>query len=425
MRSLPGLLAVVVYLLLPALSAATPEGSLERCQRTAQREALKFSQRTSAAISACLQKVAKELIIKGQVTADGAARTCVTALSRIQNDDPARTLEAKTREAISRRCDPAVEPGLEHTAADVLGTGAGVATPLNADELGAWCAWFGGDGEINTVNEWIDCMMSAQSCVAYAGVSVDFPRSLEWLGLAATAMNNLTPPPAAALSAIAAVDNAIDGSVSDDNPEIRCGASLFPATGQMTSYTIQSNGSSGIVVADDGALRVGSGLRFVDNGDGTITDLNTFLIWEKKVAGDSVVNLANLHDADNAYIWSDELGFMLSTAWDWLDDVNAEGGTGFAGHDDWRIANVKELLSIIDYEQASPAVGVVWDSGTCAACTIVTDPSCSCTANADYWSSTTRVANPAQAWAVGFQNGDIAQRSKSSSNHVRAVRGGL
>jgi hypothetical protein len=424
MRGLPGAL-VIVLLVVPSLAGATPESSLEKCQRTAQRESLKFAQRTVAAVSACLQKVAKELIVKGAATADDAARSCTTTFGRIQNADPTRTLEAKARAKIAARCDPAAVPTLEHTAADVLGTGAGVATPLNADQRGAWCAWFGGDGEINDVGEWIDCLMSAHTCEAYAAVSVAFPRANEWLGLAATAMGNLTPPPADALAALMSVDAAIDGSVSDDTPEIRCGASLFPATGQMTAYTIQSGGMSNIAVDDDGTVRVGSGLRFADNGDGTITDLNTRLVWEKKVAGDGVANAADLHDADNAYVWSDDFGLMVETAWDWLADLNAAGGTGFAGHDDWRLPNTKELLSIVDYEQGAPAVGVDWDSPGCSACTLVTDPSCSCTASSDYWTSTTRVANPAQAWAVGFQNGDIVQRSKTSSNRVRAVRGGL
>jgi hypothetical protein len=407
------------------VSTASPERSLERCQRTAQREAVKFTQRTTAAVATCLQKVAKELIIKGEPNADGAARTCSTAFSRIQNDDPTRTLEAKTRDKIGKRCDPTVNPGLEHTTADVLGPGAGVVPSLGADDIGAWCAWFGGDGELNTVEEWIDCIISAQTCDAYAALSVSFPQSLEWLDLANAAMNTLTPPPAASIAALQSVDSAIDGSVSDDNPEIRCGASLFPATGQMTSYTTQSNGVSGIAVEDDGTLRVGSGLRFIDNGDGTITDLNTFLVWEKKVAGDSVANPGNLHDADNTYIWSDDFNLIQPTLWDWLDALNAEGGTGFAGHDDWRIPNAKELLSVIDYEQSSPAVAIEWDSAGCAACGDVTDTACSCTGSGDYWSSTTRVANTAQAWAVGFQNGDIVQRSKTSSNRVRAVRGGL
>jgi len=30
------------------------------------------------------------------------------------------------------------------------------AVVVGGGTIGAWCAWFGGDGEINTVNEWID-----------------------------------------------------------------------------------------------------------------------------------------------------------------------------------------------------------------------------------------------------------------------------
>src|SRR6185295_8557100 len=145
-------------LFIPSITIASPEHSLENCQRTAQREGTKVSQRTTAAVATCLQKVAKELIVKGAPDATGAARTCSSAFSRIQNDDPTRTLEAKAREKIRQRCDPAVNPGLEHTSADVLGTGAGVATPLNAEDIGAWCFWFGGDGELNSVEEWIDCI---------------------------------------------------------------------------------------------------------------------------------------------------------------------------------------------------------------------------------------------------------------------------
>ena len=43
-------------------------------------------------------------------------------------------------------------------------------------------------------------------------------------------------------------------------------------TGQATSYH----------AADDGDLRLGAPFRYQDNGDGTITDLNTGLMWEKK-----------------------------------------------------------------------------------------------------------------------------------------------
>src|SRR5207253_7844159 len=44
-------------------------------------------------------------------------------------------------------------------------------------------------------------------------------------------------------------------------------------------------------------------LRYSDNGDGTITDYETGLMWEKKVCMDGIWDAANPHDADNAYLW--------------------------------------------------------------------------------------------------------------------------
>lgn len=44
--------------------------------------------------------------------------------------------------------------------------------------------------------------------------------------------------------------------------------------------------------------------RFVDNGDGTVTDNLTALQWEKKRAMDLVANYTDVHDADNVYSWT-------------------------------------------------------------------------------------------------------------------------
>ena len=46
------------------------------------------------------------------------------------------------------------------------------------------------------------------------------------------------------------------------------------------------------------------GTRFIDNGNGTITDTRTRLTWEKKNGADGVADPGNPHDVDNTYTWS-------------------------------------------------------------------------------------------------------------------------
>ena len=195
-----------------------------------------------------------------------------------------------------------------------------------------------------------------------------------------------------------------------------CECEAFPATGQTGGYAADKNdGIPGAVnVPDDGVVEAGAPLAYVDNGDGTITDLNTGLMWEKKS------NDGSLHDRDNTYYWSGN--GIQETIWDWLDDVNAEGGTGFAGYGDWRIPNAKELQSIIDYERYNPSVDPMFSTSCPGGCTVTT---CSCTGALQHWSSTTVTFNSRLAWTVGFYLGDVLNMNKSNSMCVRAVRGDL
>ena len=64
----------------------------------------------------------------------------------------------------------------------------------------------------------------------------------------------------------------------------------------------------------------------MDNGDGTVTDLNTGLMWEVKAPG-AATCLGDLHAVNAACTWSEVTGV-------WIDALNAEGSTGYAGHSD-------------------------------------------------------------------------------------------
>ncbi len=192
-------------------------------------------------------------------------------------------------------------------------------------------------------------------------------------------------------------------------------ASDLPATGQTTAYAANKNdGISGVVaVPDDGTLQAGATLAYVDNGDGTISDLNTGLMWEKK--GDN----GGLHDKDNAYTWSGS--GTQETIWDWLDDVNAEGGSGFAGYSDWRIPNAKELESLVNRQMSPPMTSVAFHSGCVAGASVLAG---SCTPVAIFASSTTWARSTGMAWGVSFYEGLLLPYNKASGLRVRAVRGG-
>lgn len=197
-----------------------------------------------------------------------------------------------------------------------------------------------------------------------------------------------------------------------------CASRRFPASGQKFPVLADKNdGIAGAVtVPDDGVVRAGEPLAYVDNGDGTITDMSTGLMWEKKD------DAGGLHDKDNTYVWSGN--GTEETIWDWLDDVNAEGGTGFAGHSDWRIPNVRELQSLVSYGRGGIGIRPVeppFDTNCAPTCTLRT---CSCTDDYNYWSATTNVANPDVAWFVSFFIGNVGLDGKGGDDNVRAVRSG-
>ncbi len=68
---------------------------------------------------------------------------------------------------------------------------------------------------------------------------------------------------------------------------------------------------------------------FVDNQDGTVTDEATGLMWAQ-------------NDSSEPITWEEALSYA----------ENSE----YAGYDDWRLPNVKEMQSIVDYSGVFPAI---------------------------------------------------------------------
>jgi len=174
--------------------------------------------------------------------------------------------------------------------------------------------------------------------------------------------------------------------------------------------------------------------RFVDNGDGTICDNQTGLMWEKKLAEtDSActdTDQANrdVHCVNNVYSWTDEadednrnpdgtafMDFLATLNQEVTDDSYS---TCFAGYCDWRLPRLVELRSIL-LESIPSAIQVPCSTSSCI------DPIFGPLADPPiYWSSTSNADNPDLAWVVHFSDGRLFSANKRLllNGRVRAVR---
>ena len=158
--------------------------------------------------------------------------------------------------------------------------------------------------------------------------------------------------------------------------------------------------------------------RFVDNGDGTISDLQTGLMWEKKSTADGAEDLFDPSDVDNVYTWTDiydldhsnpdGTAFQLFLAQ--LNGVVAETDEmeQLGGYSDWRMPTGWELQTIQDCSFSEACI----------------DPIFGPTAPTRYWSSSSNFGGPGPdfAWGVDFEDGGSGLDSKNSALPVRAVR---
>lgn len=157
-------------------------------------------------------------------------------------------------------------------------------------------------------------------------------------------------------------------------------------TGQTLCYDDTGNTTDPVPctgTGQDGDTQKGIAQTYTDNGNGTITDNGTQLVWQKQDDGVS----KTFHDA--------------------LAYCNANTA-GLAGSG-WRLPNIRELQSIVDYSTANPAINSTYFPST----------------QSDYYWSSTTYQNPGNennAWIVNFNNGNQDNDNKDNSNFVRCVR---
>jgi hypothetical protein len=161
----------------------------------------------------------------------------------------------------------------------------------------------------------------------------------------------------------------------------------------------------------DSLLKAGSACRFVDNSDATVTDLDTGLMWQK------TDDAGGLTDKDAVYSWSTATAPNGSAFVTFLAGLNActsfDGATvagGFAGHCDWRLPHIDEILGIIDCSFGSPCID---------------ETAFGPTSPAYYWSASTVVGFETNVWGLAFFGVDVYALTKANAIYARAVRNAL
>ncbi len=151
----------------------------------------------------------------------------------------------------------------------------------------------------------------------------------------------------------------------------------LPETGQNTSYTTTHGEDADFVI---------NPLSFTDNGDGTITDNNTNLMWQKIDGGEMTYENAKTY-CNNSVL---------------------------AGYTDWRLPTSIELFSIHHFNHINPAIDTVYFKKTLA----------------DYWwTSEKRVDDTTKIWVCNAGGGIGAHPKTETLSaggtkrfHVRAIR---
>ncbi len=132
---------------------------------------------------------------------------------------------------------------------------------------------------------------------------------------------------------------------------------------------------------------------FIDNHDGTVTHKTTGLVWMRCSMGQT---------------WDGTTCTGTAKTYTYADAVALT--TTFAGNSDWRLPNIAELHTIVEWETYNPAINTALFPNT--------------PTNNYYWSSSPVAYGSNVAWDIDFSSGYDVWNFKYSNYYVRLVRVG-
>ena len=119
--------------------------------------------------------------------------------------------------------------------------------------------------------------------------------------------------------------------------------------------------------------------ELIDNGDGTVTDTSTALMWQQDTAGPMA--------------WAEAVAYCERLV--------------LAGYDDWRLPSLDELTSIVNSDYRDPAIDTAFFPDT---------------KSDHYWSSDASELHSNEARHIDFARGHDYEGFRSQRYFVRAVR---
>ncbi len=151
----------------------------------------------------------------------------------------------------------------------------------------------------------------------------------------------------------------------------------LPETGQTSCYDTAGTVINCAGTGQDGEFNINP-MSFTNNGNGTVTDNVTGLIWQQS-------------DDEQTRTWQ--------AAIDYCSSYSPDGSS-------WRLPSVSELQTIVDAGTYSPAINAVFTG----------------TNESVYWSSTSLASNPDYAWYVVFSYGYVKYYNNTNNGYARCVR---
>lgn len=182
----------------------------------------------------------------------------------------------------------------------------------------------------------------------------------------------------------------VTGNLSSGGGLLKTGeTTCYNTDGSIQSPCLAGGNTDG---GQDGYYKKGAEFSYTDNGNGTVTDNFTGLMWKKCSEGKT----------------GNTCAVGLNVLKTWTEALSICEADTTASFTDWRLPNIRELFSLIDFSKNSPSINSVFS-----------------TQLDNYWSSSTYIyyGSETAAWFVSFVDATLSISDKPSLNFIRCVRG--